>query len=199
MSDSHYRAFFAIEPVSPVRQQLVSLMDGLRDHITASSVRWTHPDKLHFTLRYFKHLNSADIPGMIQRIVEGLKHIASFQLSPGWLDAFPSRNNPRILVLHYEDRPAALTELVRLIGEAASFAGYGPDRPFRPHVTLGRLQAEAVIPWNISCATLVEAMPVNEIVLFRSVPASQGSYYLPLARLPFGPVAEGPFNSPIMS
>lgn len=184
MSATPCRAFFAILPVETVRQQLVSLIETLRKAIPSSTIRWTGEEKLHFTLRYFPSLDPAAIPGMIRQLTEGLQRLPPFYLLPEGLGAFPSKENPRILVLNYQAQPRELLQLVSLVGEAASFAGYGQDRPFRPHVTLGRLQEELVIPWDALCVQRIDAMPVREMVLFQSVPAGSGSYYLPLATLP---------------
>ena len=59
-------------------------------------------------------------------------------------------------------------------------------RPYRAHLTIGRLRTPERIPLERVTAPEGAAFPVDEVVLFESRISSTGSRYRPLARLPLG-------------
>ena len=60
------------------------------------------------------------------------------------------------------------------------------ERPFRAHLTLGRLRRPAPVPIERVAGPEPVSFPVEEVVLYESRLASSGARYIPLARLPLG-------------
>ena len=83
-------------------------------------------------------------------------------------------------------------EFYRRLENAFAALGFPPeDRPFSPHLTLGRVKSPA--GRTALTQALVQLPPptappfqVNEVVLFRSNLTPRGATYLPLKVIPLG-------------
>jgi len=98
------------------------------------------------------------------------------------LGLFPPRGAPRVLWIGARlDEP--VLALQRACEAAAVAAGFpGEDRPFHPHLTLGRWKDRARRPVLPDAA--LGTLRIDELTLFRSEPRAGGSVYTPLARFP---------------
>ena len=98
------------------------------------------------------------------------------------LGLFPERGAPRVLWLGVSLSEPALA-LQRACEAAAVSVGFPPEeRPFRPHLTLGRWKDRARRP-ELPAVDL-GPLPVEEIVLYGSDLAPGGAVHTPLARFP---------------
>jgi 2'-5' RNA ligase len=87
---------------------------------------------------------------------------------------------------------AELTLLAAGVEHGAVAAGFPPEeRPFRPHLTLGRARDQRRFRLAAGVTASVtaqgDAWDVMETVLFRSDLAPSGARYTPLARIPLHP------------
>jgi 2'-5' RNA ligase len=100
------------------------------------------------------------------------------------LGTFPERGSPRVLWLGLAVPDTVL--VLQAACERAAVADGFPreDRPFKPHLTLGRWRERDRRP-ELPEADLGAAR-VDTLVLFRSELRPQGAVYTPLARFPLG-------------
>jgi 2'-5' RNA ligase len=109
-------------------------------------VRWVKEDGLHISLKFFGEVTSDrvdPIEELVQFATRGMKPI---ELTPQGGGAFPSRQHPRVLRLEMAAGPdlELLQDRLERGGERIGFPPEG--RPFRPHLTLGRVREGHRLP-----------------------------------------------------
>ncbi len=186
------RAFIAIELPADIQAQLDAVIKRLRA-ARAAAVRWVAAGNIHLTLKF---LGDSD-PSDLTRLGERLQIIAAgcqpVELGIGGLGCFPNNRQPRVIWVGAQI-PAQISDLKRSIEEAAERFGYArEDRPFSPHLTLGRVQKNASREEVIQIAQALNAETVGELgrfqaggfTLFRSDLRPAGPIYTPIGHFPF--------------
>lgn len=185
------RAFIAIELSSPIQQELERILNHLQQS-SLRCIRWVKPDAIHLTLKFLGESS----PEQISRLMDEIRHVAAatspLELQVQGLGAFPSLKRPRVVWVGVQ-APPDLFRLQKAIEDAADRAGYPrEDRPFSPHLTLGRVRREAS-PGELALLSetitrqpvnLLGSMSVKQFVLFRSDLRPAGPIYTPLAHFP---------------
>jgi RNA 2',3'-cyclic 3'-phosphodiesterase len=135
------RLFIAIATPPGPRRQVAAVRDELR--ATGADVRWEPEGKLHCTLKFLGDTDDAriaDVIAAVRQSVAGIPPLVVRYTRLGW---FPTRRDPRILWAGMENTDGALTRLHRQIEDACAAVGYErEERPFHPHVTLGRVRGK---------------------------------------------------------
>lgn len=155
-------------------------------------VRWVEPELMHVTLKFL-----GDTPlDLVPAIVESLNTVAAntqqFPVRAGGAGAFPHAGKPRVFWLGLKGDTRMLGTLAAAIDRELVPVGIPADeRPFRPHITLGRLKrhAEPLSGAGKMLDGLPEQsalLPVDRIELIRSVLGPGGPTYTVLATLPLG-------------
>ncbi|NOT09051.1 MAG: RNA 2',3'-cyclic phosphodiesterase [Gemmatimonadales bacterium] len=144
-------------------------------------VRWVRNDGLHITLKFFGEVTSdrADpIEELVQFATRGMKPM---ELVPESGGAFPSARHPRVLRLEVRAGPELelLQDRLERGGEAIGFPPEG--RPFRPHITLGRVREGQRLPSGaVSRLEGIAGGPpftADRVVLFESRLTPEGPVY----------------------
>lgn len=184
------RVFFAIDLPAPVKDALAAYLSTLKKQSKSHAIRWSRPENLHITLQFLAEVPPHLIESMVARVIEALAGtVKETRFSLGRLHVFPDPYRPRVIVMDVLPQ-VDLASLSRRIGEGIQTSGMAiEDRPFRAHLTLGRIKQ----PQGLGLGFLNDVPPpslgelaVSEVVLFQSEPEPQGSKYTPLARLPLG-------------
>lgn len=175
------RVFFAIDlPLhlkEAILQQLILPLKKEWGH----GVRWVNAEHLHITLQFQKNLLAKDIPKIIENVKKELKNTPSFDLEMGELEFFPDELHPKMLAAKVGP-PEDLHDLATKIGIGIQNSHYSIEtRPFRAHLTLGRLLQHQELP--LQKAFIPQKIVITEITLFQSQPSAQGSCYIPLAQI----------------
>jgi 2'-5' RNA ligase len=112
-----------------------SLTGGLK------SVRWTRPETWHLTLQFLGEWPENRLAGL-KTALAAMRPEPVFTLCPGDLGGFPNLRSPRVLFLHLADdgQSASLAGRVRTVVAETWPEGPQDNRPFRGHVTLGRIR-----------------------------------------------------------
>ncbi len=186
MSAEPLRSFLAAELPPHARAQTLQAIEQLRKAIP-DGVRWVPPENLHLTLKFLGNVDPERIPELIAAANARLQGAASFEVELGGLGVFPNAQRARVVWLGVCAGGAELARLARKLDRAAGRIGVERERrPFRTHLTLGRLRQPGPVPINeVPCP---EGRPflIEEIVLYESRLSSTGARYVPLARLPLG-------------
>src|SRR5690606_31832863 len=98
--------------------------------------KWVGPEDMHITLRFAGDLDGPTADEFAGLLAEA--DVPPFTVSIAGGGAFGGRD-PRVLWAGVEAGPE-LGALYRANERAARAVGLGPDRDFRPHVTLARLR-----------------------------------------------------------
>jgi RNA 2',3'-cyclic 3'-phosphodiesterase len=173
------RLFVAVPLPPPALEEAGSLLRSLR--AMEWPVRWVRDEGLHITLKFFGEVTSDRVDAieeMLQFATAGMPPI-ELVLSGG--GAFPSSKRPRVLRLEVTAGPdlELLQDRLERGGERIGFPPEG--RPFRPHITLGRVREGERVPPE--AMRRLEALPAglpflaDQIVLFESRQTPAGPSY----------------------
>jgi 2'-5' RNA ligase len=173
------RLFVGVPIPSPALDHARGLLRDLQEK--EWPVRWVRDDALHLTLKFFGEVTSdrvEPIAELVQRATGGLRPMPMTLLGGG---AFPSRQRPRVLRLEVEAGPD-LELLQDRLERGGDEIGFSPEgRPFRPHLTLGRVREGHRLPPG--AMDLLESAPhgppftADRVVLFESTLTRSGPAY----------------------
>jgi 2'-5' RNA ligase len=182
------RSFVAL-PCPPRLRGAVSAALGEWRRLGAE-VAWSDPATAHLTLRFLGDADPARLERLHERMAGVARSCEPIRASRGATGAFPSWGRPRVLWLGIESG-GAIERLAAAVEAAARDAGFeGEERPFTPHLTLGRVRGargvrrvvDVVRGWEPRNGA--EAIP--DIVLYRSELGAGGARHVALARYPIG-------------
>ncbi len=192
MSES-WRLFIALHLPSEVIAALDTAQRRLRTTVPPGIVSWVTPHSIHLTLKFL-----GDVP-LNQRdtIAEALTTVARahvpFDLSTGGLGCFPHQRNPRVVWIGVQGQLNVLQLLRDAVEEVIAPLGYPTEeRPFSPHLTLGRVRRDAqrstvqTLGAAIASATAPPSVTwtVTDVGLFRSELKPTGAVYTLLHSAP---------------
>jgi 2'-5' RNA ligase len=180
------RVFFAVAPVAAVHDAAVESARTLRELPGASGIRWVREEGLHVTLRFLGEIDAALVSGLVDRVKTETTGLAPFSMHLGAARWFPSKRRPQMLVLDVEPQES-LEGLAEAVERGVVAAGFAPEnRPFRAHLTLGRVKKDEGLQLDVTVADTAgaDACDVTEIILYRSELDRSGARYTPLARVP---------------
>lgn len=179
------RLFLAITLPDHVRAAITRAVAPAR--AAAPHVRWVREESLHLTLRFLGERPATDVALLGESVQRALAPVAGFTATIRDAGAFPNFRRPRAvwLGMHPRDTFGALVR--RLEATLAALGIAVENRPFRPHVTLGRVGAPLAAAEGEALARALRAirqrwtMDVHEVVLMRSTLGPGGSTYTPVA------------------
>lgn len=188
------RLFIAVEPPPPVRQRLAQIQSEMKKVAgrSAEDVRWVGPENLHVTLQFLGAVPEERVEAVKDAIAAVASRAAPLELEVRGAGAFPHGRKPRVLWAGLAGDVASLSALATAIGSALAPLGFPPeDRPFSPHVTLGRSRDPRGAP-RLAAAIAATAdsagssWRVSELELVESHLSPKGSRYETIARAPLG-------------
>lgn len=183
------RTFVAIEIPSEVRAAISALQSELRG--ADSDVSWTRPEIVHLTLKFLGEIEESRIPE-IQRACESIGQKSSpFRLVLNGPGAFPDSRRPRVLWVGLSGETAQLIQLQVSLEEGLSKVGFARDeKPFLPHLTIGRVRSNRNTRALMSLARKYDlpalSFVASEIELMRSQLHPTGARHTCLAKAAFG-------------
>lgn len=132
------RLFFGIELPEPLRSEVGRVQSLLRP--AGADVRWVDPEIAHVTLKFLGELDPNEIPP-VDEAVGALPPVPRCRVGLRGVGVFPRRGAMRVVWAGLEGEIAVVRRLHENLEGALAPLGFRPDRrPFRPHVTLGRVR-----------------------------------------------------------
>ncbi len=183
------RSFVAVPVSEPVRDQASRLMNEIRG--LGVPVRCPSAKSLHLTLSFLGDIEESDIEG-IRSVLETAAHaISPFTLETTGPGAFPASGNPRVVWLGITPNPTIMELHRRVCGGLSSLGFHLEQRPFKPHLTLGRVRGRSGVSrlrhWiDRNSGGSSVAFPVESLALYQSLLQPTGASYRPLATVSFG-------------
>ena len=184
------RTFVAVEIPSDVREGLERDMEALRR--SAPRVKWSRGDNLHLTLAFLGDVSENDLGELFEALREDLVQMPPFALEIAGIGVFPHWGRPRVVWAGCGDGSDDAGQLGALVERICADLGYDLERrPFRPHITLGRVK----FPEDVShlreeaqhlAGKSYGFMDMDRISVFMSRLRRTGPVYAPMAAIGLG-------------
>ncbi|MFQ5400439.1 MAG: RNA 2',3'-cyclic phosphodiesterase [Anaerolineae bacterium] len=176
---NNIRAFIAIHLPDDVKEYLEGVTETLAGQAPRRSVRWVKPALLHLTMRFLGDTPVSQLP----RIAVALDSVAAahapFEMRLDQLGCFPNRKWPRVIWVGLSGELEPLRTLKKGIDACLAPLGWEPeDRPFRAHLTLGRVKDSRGLAgsgWGAEVEPL--SVPVTAVHLVESQLRPTGPIY----------------------
>lgn len=187
-TDERQRAFIAIELSNETKSRLAEIHEQLR--ACRSRASWLKPENYHLTLCFLGDINAAQQKIIADLMQPACAAVGAFSLSLRGLGAFPSSRKPQVVWVGTHVEGEALQILHAAATEAALAADLQPDmKPFRPHVTLGRIREQRGVGpirrlLHEQSAFDAGQTAVDRVSLFASQLASEGAVHTKLLEFP---------------
>ena len=141
-NDGTVRVFVAIDLPDPAKEALRQAVADLQENLQ-QGIRWVRPEGIHLTLKFLGDVSTARV-GNIQEAMERAAREfgpVDFRLALSGLGVFPNPREPRVLWAGVSGDLGALEQFQVLVDGCLEDAGFDRERrPFRPHLTLGRVR-----------------------------------------------------------
>ncbi|KTD40245.1 RNA 2',3'-cyclic phosphodiesterase [Legionella parisiensis] len=177
------RFFFAIIFPKATQVCLSRSLKTLQNTVLTDYMHWVHVEKMHITLQFFGNVPQERVIFLTENVQDAIKNIPPFHLKFSHLEWFPTLRHPKILSLSVLPQ-ADLARVSKVIGDTAVALNIPVEtRPFRGHLTMGRLIRHR-IPYELLETIKVQVIPpivVNKIHLIESRAEKGRQNYYPLA------------------
>lgn len=157
-------------------------------------IRWVAPERLHVTLRFLGEVTEADAD-VVRGVLRTSFEAGAFTARVSGLDRFPASGAPRVVWLGIgEGRDGIAAVRAELDRRLASVGWPSETRPFRVHLTLGRVQRWPARSRHDLARALSDLRPetphwlVDRVTLYESRQTHRGARYHMLESVPLRPV-----------
>ncbi len=134
-----HRTFIAIDLEEGVKSLLHAWARTVEARVTG--LRVPSPENLHLTLKFLGEVSEAQVGELGEALASLAKNISVFDLRGSGFSLFPSQGPARVLWTGVLEPERQLLPLVEKIESRCLEMGFKREgRPFRPHITLGRIK-----------------------------------------------------------
>lgn len=181
-----WRTFIAIPLPADWQCALSAVMGQLASSTSPDVVRWSDPSNIHLTLRFLGATDPAAVPDIIARLRQSVPGMTPPALSLSGLGTFPARRQPRIVWAGMAGDLEMVGKLQSVAENTAAALGWPAEtRPFRPHLTLGRVRDRASPNQRQSLLRAIAAAAIppasiwhpHAVRLYRSILTPHGPVY----------------------
>jgi 2'-5' RNA ligase len=129
------RIFFAVHITGDIRDRLEGLQKRLETGHRA--IKWVEKENLHLTLQFLGNVSPEQLDAILRRAALTGENLESFVVEIRGVGAFPTPARPRVLWAGVGQGATGLSLLAARLFRCLSVS---PDKPFSPHLTLGRVR-----------------------------------------------------------
>jgi RNA 2',3'-cyclic 3'-phosphodiesterase len=173
-----HRLFVAVDPSPEARDHLADALAGLAE--APGGPRWTAPGRWHLTLLFLGAVPDRQVGDLAAALGPQVRAGAPRRLLLAGAGRFGSVRRPQVAWIGVDGDVPALADLAgRLAAEARALRLEVEERPFRPHLTVGRWR-----PGRPADGRLLDRLagyrgpewPVREVRLLESRPGPRPAY-----------------------
>jgi 2'-5' RNA ligase len=198
---STLRSFVAVPLPAPVRAAILAAVhDGKSDRLPDAAsglaaqlpdIRWSRrAENLHVTLKFLGQVDPGKLARFAQELAAALRAIPGFDIRLRGFGAFPSPRDAQVIWVGVDDpahrlgQVAAITEEVAARTAVAAGDPLLGKRPFRAHVTVGRLprRTRRSVDAAAALAPVAEQafgrVTVSEVHVYESITGGEASTYV---------------------
>lgn len=187
MNDTAIRSFIGIFPPDEIIKKILRIQSELQSF--GRSIKWERPEKFHCTVEFLGAKPRAWLDQLNSALC-ATQNLGRCKMMVSQCGVFPSANSPKaVWVGSDESGNNDIINFAMRIKEITQTLGHRPEnKPFFPHITLGRVKGK-MSPALIQSIETVTFQPVEfsctEIRLIKSELSSSGSTYTTLYTIPF--------------
>jgi RNA 2',3'-cyclic 3'-phosphodiesterase len=195
---SRVRTFIALDLDAVVRGRLVTLQEQLAR--SGPEVKWVEPENLHVTLLFLGEVREKELAAVCRAVSATAQPRPAFALRLTGLGGFPNLRRPRTLWVGVGDGAEAVCSLHAGLEDVLFELGCyrRENRPYTPHVTLGRLTGDGGADVSLNLPTgaakwTAGVTQVREVLVMSSELRPAGPEYSVIGRGKFQgrPTAKG--------
>ena len=184
------RSFLAIELPRTIQKKIEEVEGDLKS--SHADVRWVNPEKIHLTLKFFGSIDESKIDPIVKSVEGPIQTVSPFSLKVRGMGAFPHFKNPRVIWMGLVDGKEVLISFQKKLESEFEKIGFkSEERPFHPHLTLGRMKSNR---GRDELAGRMERyreeefgdFQVEKVILFKSDLRPSGPIYTALREIKLG-------------
>jgi 2'-5' RNA ligase len=167
-------------------ENFIRIVSSLRSALSDEQIKWTRTGNNHITLAFLGDTEEKMIAPLDNMLKEKCSGTGEFDIVLKGLGVFKNLRDPRIIWTGIKN-PENLMKLNSSIISGLNETGIKTEeRPFSPHLTLGRIRriddktALRSLLENHR-ETLVLKQTIDKVILYESILSQAGSIYNPLA------------------
>jgi 2'-5' RNA ligase len=186
------RLFVALDVSDETRAQVRKVRETLEPQLARARrpprVTWVADGAAHVTLRFIGEV-ADEIGDRVQEAMQAPLGRSVFEIDWRGVGTFPGGRHPRVIWIGVASGADAASSLAQAINARLDpIVGPGEARPFRPHLTVGRVKEPgAGFDWPLGIAA-VEAgatrSRIDHVTLYRSRTSPKGPTYTALCTTP---------------
>jgi 2'-5' RNA ligase len=137
------RTFIAIELSSQAQTALADLQNRLKAMFPPRTVRWVPVGNIHLTIHFLGDVLAGQTSLIQKQLEMAASQTQPFFLQFAGLGSFPNTHRPRVIWTGVHGQTTPLKKLHQTLEERLKIISFLPDnRPYAPHLTLGRVQKQ---------------------------------------------------------
>ncbi len=137
------RCFIAIDYPQTILDRVIKIRDEMKAMVPVGTVRWVSNTNLHLTIKFLGEVSSfvlEEVRANMRNVCAGMQPI---QLHIRGVGVFPNSRSPKVIWIGADGSDSLLT-LARRCDDTCALSGIAKeDRPFKPHLTVGRITQSA--------------------------------------------------------
>lgn len=188
-NSERWRVFAALPVADGVRSQMAFVVDELRPR--GWPVKWVDPTLAHLTVRFYGNVSPVEAVSLQHHLAMVAAASVPARVRADRIGAFPSPSRPRVIWIGLGGDVKALGEVAADVAATTAHIGEPDTRPFKPHITVGRLRQGARPPSDFAAAVNELRLPpiefsIDRLQLIRSVLSPTGPTYTVIDAWPLG-------------
>jgi 2'-5' RNA ligase len=175
---SAIRTFLSFSPSQEAREAMRLLQEELNG--SRADVRWEQPAQFHATLKFLGGVAPEAMPRLLAAVRTLAEGCAPMSVVFRTLGAFPSLRAPKVVWIGCDAPDGRLQGFRERLDGSLIVLGFAvEDRPFHPHITLGRVRSsrrlDYLTPMLEKCIFEPRNALVDRIFVMKSVLTPQGA------------------------
>ena len=140
------RTFVAIPIPAEIRRRLVEVEQDLMP--AKAGVKWVPEDNFHVTLKFLGYVEPERLEAVARGVEAAVRGIGPFEVELAEVGAFPKITRPSVVWVGVTRGGQEMISLAdRIDREMAKIGFERENRPFSPHITVGRVKSPKNRGW----------------------------------------------------
>ncbi len=185
------RTFIAVEISEAQKRAIAGLERDLKR--SDAAISWVRPENVHITLKFLGEVPEERLQDVFRITEEVCSASVSFAVDIRDTGVFPAMKRPRVIWVGIGRGKDELKKISELLDIHLARQGFPrEERPFKPHVTIGRVKGPRNIQKAIRRLQEIEfeagSYIADKVVVMKSELKPGGAVYTPQKIVPLGAV-----------